>query len=498
MGIVRKRSQVKEEESRKKTGEATVRVPHDSVNEMVLIAAVLQDESARKKYLSTLSPDFFYGNGHSVIWSSLQEIDRKGLEYNPMTLKQIGGDVDIKYVESLIEQRPVTPKNLSHHVEMLMWDNSRISTARGALTTFLALLKDPKSDPLATRVAAKQIETSLAVGNNQSLRNPNQLIDEQMRSIRKRRDGHATFGFGIEGLDTYTRGDTAIVDGRLTDLNGKPRLVPGTAPGYVTVVTGVSGSGKTTATTRGVLGIYHDNRRVAYGAYEQGSGMSLELLAAMELGMSRTDLMTGRFDDEDESDLRSTMEQISERVVFDEIPFNNFDERKAKFQNQRAIDRIARSIIDSKCDVYVADLFRRTMGEMDPADEERALYRMQEMAKSLNVHLILVQQQNAKQVEASKHKLPSRETIKGSGAWVEIADQIIAWYRPALYKNVPDDRIYSLILKQRYGKWPQMIEHLWEPVHGTIEAGKTVDMKFGEDAEDGSVDSFMNPGSKKK
>jgi KaiC/GvpD/RAD55 family RecA-like ATPase len=446
-----------------------------------MIAAVIVDAEARDQYLRTIPADIMFGTGHALIWATLQQMQRKGLHYDPATLKQIGGDVDTQYVEGLIAQRPSSPPNIQHHVEMLRWDAARISTAQGPLTSFLELIKDPRVDPMALRSAARQIEAGLASGVNHSLRNPKQLVEEQMRVIRKRREGMSTFGFGIDGLDYYQAGETGILNGVLTDLEGHPRLVPGTAPGKITVVTGVSGSGKTTGVTRGVLGMYLAGRRVTYGAYEQGSGMSLELLAAFMLGMSREDLMTGAFDDGDERDLQDAMETISEHVVFDEMPYDNFDERKAKFQNQRSMDRIAQSIADSRCDVYIADLFRRTMGETDPSDEERALNRMQEMASRMNVHIILVQQQKLKEVEASKRKLPTRDLIKGSSAWVEVADQIVAFHRPALWKNVPDDTLYSLVLKQRYGKWPMMIEHRWDPVFGRIEGGKMIDMQFGND-----------------
>lgn len=484
----RKKKTAEEEEKKgaKKTPQPpTVRVPHDSVNEMVMIAAVINDAAARKAYLTTTPPDYFYGAGHSHIWATLQAMERSCLLFSLDTLKQLGGDIDLHYVNNLIEQRPEV-RNVAHHYEMLKWDHARITTARGPVTAFLESLKNTNSDPLTVQSLSKQITLGLATGTNHSLRNPLQLVHEQSREVSARRSGSAVYPFGIDGLDTYGPKDNVVIDGRHVNLAGTPRLIPGTAPGFVTVVTGVSGSGKTTATTRAVLGMYKLGRRITYGAYEQGSGMSLELLASMDIGMSRTDLMTGNFDQQDEDDLKSKMFEISERVIFDEMPTGSFQNKKGKHDNARAIDRIAQSIIDSKCDVFVADLFRRTMREMDPSDEELALYSIQALAKELKVHIILVQQQNAKQVEASKTKLPTRDTIKGSGAYVEVADQIIAWYRPALYKNIPDDRIYGMVLKQRYGKWPMMIEFDWEPVLGSIENGRTVEMKFAEEQDESS------------
>lgn len=472
-----------------------VRVPHDGVNEMVVIAAVIVDEGARRQYLQTIPADIMYAPGHALIWTALQAMDHKGLYYDPATLRQVGGaDIDTQYVEGLIRERPVAPPNLKHHVEMLHWDAARVSTAKGAVTSFLEMLKDPKTDPAALRSAAKKIETGLAAGTNHSLRNPRQLVEEQMRVIRSRREGVATYGFGIPGLDFYGPDDYDPEDHRC--LDGVPRLVPGTAPGRITVVTGVSGSGKTTATTRGALGMYCAGRRITYGAYEQGSGMTLELMAAFALGISRTALMTGQFDDQDEAEMQEEMERISEYVLFDEIPFERFATRQGN-PNARAIDRIAQSIADSKCDVYIADLFKRTLRETDPDDEEHALMMMQQLAKKTGVHLILVQQQKLKDVEATKNKLPRRDSIKGSAAWVEVPDQIIGWHRPALWKNVPDDTIYSLVLKQRDGKWPLMVEHEWDPVFGSVDGGRGVEVQFNDADETEQSDAFWSGFGKK-
>jgi replicative DNA helicase len=453
---------------------------------MVLIAAVVVDEGARKRYLQHTPPDIFYGTGHAAIWRTLQEMDRAGLQYDPATVRQMGGqDVDVQYLEELIEQRPVAPPNLKHHVEMLRWDESRIATAKGPLTGLLELFKDPKVDPIALRGAAQQVVQSLAIGANHSLRDSKQVVDEQMRVIEERANGVATYGFGIPGLDFFGPGDYKIVDGEQIDLDGEPRLIPGTAPGNVTVVTGVSGSGKTTGTAFGVMNMVKSKRRIAYGAWEQGEGMTLELLATQSLGYSRSDMMTGNLTKENLKAVREEMEAIGQYVVFDTIPFERRKKRERHF-NDRAMDRIAQSISDSKCDVYIADLFRRALHETEPDDEERALYGIQGMAKALRVHIILVQQQRLKEVESTKSKLPRRDTIKGTSAWVDIADQIIGFHRPALWKNVPDDKIWSLVMKQRYGKWPLAIEHEWEPEYGIIEGGKTIDVEHhGEEGAEG-------------
>lgn len=455
---------------------------------MVLLAAVVVDKKLRERYLRTTSADMFYGTGHAALWRTLQDLDRRGLDYDPMTMQQLGGpELPVDHLENLIQQRPIAPPNIRHHVGMLHWDHARVMTAKGPLTRMLEMLKDPRTDEGSLRSAAKQVLDGLSSGKSRTLRNPRQLVDEHMAVVRARRTERSTWGFGIPTLDYYE--------------DGEPRLVPGTAPGMVTCVTGASGGAKTTATARGVLGLFEQGRRIAYGAYEQGSGMSLELLAVMSLGLSRNDMMIGRFDDQNEQELEAEMRRISESVLFDEIPFEQFATRQGN-PNERAIDRMAQAIIDSRCEVYVADLFERQIEDSDPGEEKRALFRIQHLAEALRVHVILVQQQNVKKLESSKSKLPTREAIQGHGAWVQVSDQILGWHLPALWKNVPNDRAYCLVLKQRHGVAPLMVEFDYDSEFALLENGRSVEMQREGDIEQGDdFDSFWgvkDPGLKPK
>ena len=79
----------------------------------------------------------------------------------------------------------------------------------------------------------------------------------------------------------------------------------------------------------------------------------------------------------------------------------------------------------------------------------RLLIRQQAMLNEMGVHGILAQQQRLKDIELRPDKRPTREGIKGSGAWTEVPDNIIGVHRPALWKPVPDNVLEVDILKQR-------------------------------------------------
>jgi hypothetical protein len=358
---------------------------------------------------------------------------------------------------------------LKHHVEVLKWDVLRVNTAKGPLTSFLELIKDPKVDSTALRTAASNIVRSLSGAQNNSLTPAASLIDSQLAEIDKRAL-QPTYEFGIGSIDYYGKNDTRLErDGTITHLDGTPRLMPGTKPGYMTCVTGVSGSGKTPMALHSALHMSKKKgRRVTFGAYEVGSGMSLELMAAIDCGFSRTDLMQGRISADDRKMLRTSMEQIADYVTFDSIPFATAWQPNQRGLNQRAMDRIAQSIIDSRCEVFIADLFRRTLKETRPEDEEAALAYMQSMAKDLNVHLIFLHQLNLKTLESSKSKIPTRDVLKGAGAWVEYPDTIegLALHDVApVAGGVADAQQDRLVLVVRA---PKRLLAPGIPVHGVV------------------------------
>lgn len=460
-----------------------VQIPHDVVNEQTLIAAALIDPVARKKLTLRVKPDAFLVKEHVEAWIALSELTRQGLEYDPATLRTIAGTrVDESYLAQLIEARRSAPVNLDHHVAMLEWDRARVEAVRGPISQLLEHLKDPTTPPERVRGFAQAIAQAFSKGTSASLlREPTALVQSAIVQLRSRRD-RACYPYGIPGLD-------------MQDDRQRWRMIPGAAPGKVTVITGVPGSGKSTVAARIALAQVMQGRKVAYGAWEMGDEQTLELLAAMRLGWSRYKLSTGDLNDEEEAQLREQMETLAPRVRFVAAPggamkASSHGARGERATNERALDQIHSVLADTGADVFIADLWKRTLRQIDPEEEEQALVRQQAIAAETRTHCILLQQQRLKDIEAREDKRPTREGIKGSGAWVEVADTIIGVHRPALWKSVDDVTLELDVLKQRWGQWPIAVEFDWNSELGSIEGGRTVSYdQPGDDGMDGFLDA---------
>jgi replicative DNA helicase len=482
---MRKRSEEEKAEERPRSKEADI--IHDIINEQAVIAAVLADWGGEAaKLLDKYQPDTFLAEEHRAGWAALQELRRRKLEYDPAALARYAGPkCDVEYLGKLSALRPdaLGSADLGHFVDGLLWDKQRASAVTGPISALLEAVRDPRADQARVRALARHVGEAFegGTGRGRYLHDGAELVRSQMGEIRKRVAGHATYSYGIDGLDTNLE-------------TGERRMLPGPAPGQITVFTAVSGSGKTTAAGRATLGIARQRKRVLYGAYEMGGGMTLELLACMSLGWSRSRLMSGQTQDtsapaktpmgaREQIELEERMHSITPWVRFMRNPFRQRGVQKRS--NERNLDTIQEQIVDSGCEVYVADLWKRCLVDARPEAEEDALNQQQAMAEETRVHCILLQQQRLKDVEQRPDKRPTREGIKGSSAWVEVADTIVGWHLPSLWKSVSADTIEGFVLKQRYGVYPQGVEFAWSAEHGSITGGTPIEYKHSQEESGG-------------
>jgi hypothetical protein len=492
---------------------STVTLPYDSTNESALVAAAFVDSAICTSLLVRLVADHFQQREHRELWLVFQEAERRKLALDLSLVEQLGSPELRTYLAELVELRPDAPLNLAFHIQNVLWDHARLSAARGPIPAFIMALRDPKSDPERVRGLARSIGQSFdGYEDRKYLLDSETLVSDQMKEVEARVAGRACFPYGIPGLDFYQ--GVTFDGGQPGDK--KRRMIPGAAPGQITVVTGVSGGGKTTYTAHIVLGIAFPGwtsgdfetpgRKVLYGAWEMRGGMTCELLACISLGWSRTELMDPEGHPlspihtlEGRAQLYARMTLVASRVRFLANPFRRRGGEKRS--NERNLDIVQGYVADSGAEVFVADLWKRCLAYSDPEEEEEALIRQQAMVEEQNIHAILLQQQRLKDIEQRDDKRPTREGIKGSGAWVEVADTIIGVHRPALFKRVDDATLEILVLKQRYGKWPLAIEFGWEPDSGAIRGGKAIDYdRPGEQNEIDNVaglSSHMRGGKKK-
>lgn len=459
------------------------KIEHDLLNEQIVLATAITDPVARGELLKRVKPDHFVVDEHSAIWTAMLDANRRRLEPTAATLAQLGaGVVDQRYLSDLAAMSPVAA-NVGHHLEQLLWDAGKVRAIKGPLASLLDALRDPKSSPQRVRALAEQLPTAFAgAGSRSFLRDSDKLVKEHARTIALRMQGHAVFPFGVAALDTYGPTD---VDRQGNSLHGTPLLIPGAAPKQVTVVTGISGGGKSTVTSLLALNLARQGRKVLFGAWEMTSEAVLELMACISLKLSRSRVMTGRITAAEATLLTERMEAIAEYVKFCDMPFGR--EQGVRKKSQEVLDEIHSYIADSGCEVAVFDLWRRAFSNMrDEGEEAEALFRQQAIFQETATHGILVQQQRLKDIETRVDQRPTRDGIKGSSAWVDVADTVLGIHIPALLKGAHGNTIETLVLKQRFGRWPLCIEHSWDGDLVSLTGGRVVEYSAGSEQDLGT------------
>jgi replicative DNA helicase len=424
-------------------------------------------------------PEIFSDERHRAIWSALREMRAGRLSFDWATVQRLVPDA-YDYLRRVAEARPGKTQDLPWHEANVVWDRQVTSAAEGPLTALLAEMRGSR-DATRTRALAKAVSDALQGGSGHWLLDKSAVVEEAMADIRARVSGQSHHPYGIPGLDQ--------------DESGRRRLVTGATPGQITVVTGLPGSGKSTLMANLVIALTRQGKRVLYGAWEMTGRVTIELLAAIVMGISRSRLKEGSSEvigddgvssfiplvtEEELTQLKSLMEQISEYVTFMPNRFRSGRRWSPKKSgrdwdaNERNLDAIYETIAASGCDVFVGDLWERCLKDVSPEAVDESLKQHQAVVEELGVHSFLVQQQRSKDVEAREDKRPTREGMKGSSSYLEVADTILAPFRPAQWKAVEDDCIQCFILKQRYGRWPLAVEFDWDGDTGRIAGGRTI------------------------
>jgi replicative DNA helicase len=465
---MRKRSEAKRdrEEEQKVVREWVLDVPNDPITEQVILATMFANLEECDRLRPLCSPDGFYAKPHRRIRAVIELARLRGHSLDPAVLARLDPDVDVPLIERIIGARPDVPEDVDLHVEHFRYDAERAKFAQGPAQAMLEALQDPKAPREKLRSIARQIGDffTLEMGKGRYLRKTEHVIDEAMRAIDARTPG-VSHPFGLKGLD-YTE-------------SGECRLRPGAAPGELTVLTGSTGSGKTSLLAHLVLGLARQKKRVLMGAWEVRAPMTMEMLAIFSLGWSRSrflDGYSGKFNEEkipiskeDKEIIRERMKAIGRWIVFMDNPVEkDLDDAT----NAQIVEVLEEHVEASGCDVATWDLLDRAYNETDPSAEKALMRRVLRLGDRRQIHQIMVHQQNMKGLNVREDARPTLKGVMGSSAFTQDAGLVIAPYMPSRHKDVPETTIEVIGLKQRYGP-PFGVEFEWEPARGSLTGGRS-------------------------
>jgi hypothetical protein len=211
----------------------------DAMNEATVVAAEMNSAEFRAVAVRH-PPDAFLVPQHRVVHAAVREAHRRGLGADPATLSRLSnGEVDVAYLAELLAGRPdvPAPATLRFALDQLLWDKHRHQALTGPVNALLESIQKGE-EPQRVQGLARVVAASFdGWGAREHLLDPEELVRQQVADIRLRMAGRSVYPFGLRGLDFYE-----VAPGQ-DEKTARRRLLPGAAPGLVTVVTGLKSAG---------------------------------------------------------------------------------------------------------------------------------------------------------------------------------------------------------------------------------------------------------------
>lgn len=420
----------------------------DTINEQAILGAALADPVVRQHVVRRLSPELFLAPQHEALARALRECENRALDPTPQALaahgeqERWGGEGYVEVLRGAAAPR----RNLPRHVEVLQWDACRARLLTGAHATLTERLLDTRVTPDDVKAAARAVLQGLeGFGSRRFLHEGQALARQWLAGFAVRRAGG---GFAPTGWDP--------VDEKLTE---------GMLGGRATVLAGVSGIGKSTCAYNWCLRLAELGSKQLYCAWEGGAEAALNSMVAIRSGVTlwrvtRAQLCTP----EEVERVRDATVWITNRVKFLD---NAFWQRRAdpreKPSNERNLDLFEGYLAQAGVEVAWMDLWERMLAARDPErDVVPALYRTHTLLEEYGVHGVLLNQINLKTVEVRSDRRPTRDAVKGTGGYVEVADVLLGVHKPDATS------MDWICLKQRFGPENWAVRFRYDSAHRTL------------------------------
>lgn len=447
--------------------------PFDPTSEQVVLAAALRDASALDDLLSRIVPDDCYGDRHRIVWSVLRELRRRGLSYDGPTFSRVASELDFsprewggeQYLRDVEASYP-DGANVDWHLKRMRAEARLRSAADGPGEDLLAEMRRPGADPSRVSSLAREVLSKAGSAGSAAA-------------------GSALAVSGAPAAERYQERLRARIAGRIDNIpvglkELDRELTWGWHPGHVTVLTGRPSNGKSSVAynfakwwvDRHLRGEADDPRPALFMPLEMGTDAAQDALVARAAGVDVSRLVK-------EPGKLSMDEQIRVASALDRYVASPwlewFDEPGAQ------LDRVEEVLLSAaepdgrggrrtRYGLVFWDLFDNSLPDLKPDTITSSLKRAQAMARDLGTHLCLLAQIK-RGVEKRGDKRPTREDLKGSGGWEEVADQILGVHRERVYDpDLEEDNIEVGTLKQRLGAFGTWLTYSYDAPRFTVGA----------------------------
>jgi replicative DNA helicase len=451
----------------------------DLANERVILATMIHDPELRRRISHDLRASEFGDTKHQILFRALSLLARRGLVYSEDTLLELVKGEDhggYEYLRALSDEYEPN-RNVEFHMERLRVDAVKLALLQTDLPGVSSACEDPTTPPerlvQLLRAAVGRVERA---GRRFETKGDD-LVDGYYATLRARKiDGGAVDGFGFPILDSV--------------------LVRGFSPGAVSILAARPGVGKTTV----VASVIRHRVLSEKGTYLCGWEMTrddyLDMMVAAETSIPASVLSNAvrSLSDEQKLAVQDAVERYRDArlLVVQENPFTKLERPTDRWAdlNQRNLDFFEGTVAEASKtkSLIVVDVVGSLFSDRRPDKISEALVRISEMAKAYSVHFLLLHHTNR---EGALGR-PTLESLKGAGAFEEVADNVFGLDRPIQRASVArrkkmTDHLDVHILKQRKGPAPLCVRYRFDGPRFCLTDEVEVDLSMLES--DGDEDS---------
>ena len=411
--------------------------PHSDEAETAVLGSMLASKEAVSKTIQWLTPEHFYKNSNSKIFSTMLYLFDKGDPIDTVSvidilkknknLDAVGGTY---YITGLIESVPTTA-----HAERY----AKIVLEKALLRKLISLSHD---------IAKEAYDDSQEIGD---------ILDTVEQSIFSITQNRLKGGFThidpilvetFEKLEKISskKGSVIGVPSGLLDLDD---LTSGFQEGDLIIIAGRPGMGKTALALSMLRNAALDgNVGVGMFSLEMANHQLAMRLLCAEARVDSHFVRTGNLPKTHWKNLSLSVGSLAEAPVFlDDTPALTVLELRAKARRLKAEHNIGMIIVD-----YL-QLMQGPRGVESRQQEISVISRsLKALAKELKIPVVALSQLS-RAVEQRTEKRPQLSDLRESGAIEQDADVVLFLYRPWVYsqENEDENKTEIIVSKQRNG-----------------------------------------------
>jgi replicative DNA helicase len=420
------------------SGEAVLRMPPQSLDaEQSVLGGILIEDKAITKVLDILSPQDFYREGHSSIFSAMIELFDKNEPVDFLTLTEIlrkKGTLDkaggIAYITSLVDNVP-TAANIQYYARIV----KEKSILRSLITASTEIIADSYE-------AKRDVDELLEKAENRIFEISEHKIKQGFFPIQD------IVTESVEMIQHLYKKDLEIT-GVPTGFKDIDDMTAGLQPSDLIIIAGRPSMGKTALALNVALNAAFKHKvPVAIFSLEMSKEQLVMRMLASEARIELNRIRTGKIRADEWKKLTGAAGNLFDTALYiDDSSGLNPLEMRAKARRLKVEAKIGLVVVD-----YLQLMTGSGRAERRDLEISEISRSLKAMAKELRVPVVALSQLS-RAVENRENKRPILADLRESGAIEQDADVIAFIYRDEVYNPESNDRGTAEIIigKQRNG-----------------------------------------------